>query len=505
MRAACHAAVLMAMALAGSAMAQTAPDVARLRLVQVVSRLPALHLYAVVEDASGTATAPSGDGFSALLGNQTLPVTVQAQPAPIAVVFLVGVSTSLRPAQFDVEKDALYDWINALGPQDRAAVMSFGNTVQVQAAFTGNKSSLIKTIAALRQTDPQTALYQGLADALTLARQPQPGVPLRRVIVIATDGVDNQMGNATRQQVADALALDPVPVYAVGVAAQETPETDAAFDDFSALTQSSGGDFRPAATLAALPQDFAALRAITQATAELTGTCPACDTSGDAASVRLVLAQPALALNSQSLTVRLVPGQDASPPPEQPAIQLPPLPPPPAPVTVSPPPVHHGLWLALAAVPLALIGLWPLLRRRQIADITYLPATTPLAAPTVALGEFLVTREIASPGAGQRLQLYPLVDKSAAPFELLFKRPIVIGRAVAPETDICIPHDSHISGRHCILKLGHHGMSIEDAGSRNGTRVNGVPITRPIHIPNDSVIGIGETELRVRLVPTGAV
>lgn len=48
--------------------------------------------------------------------------------------------------------------------------------------------------------------------------------------------------------------------------------------------------------------------------------------------------------------------------------------------------------------------------------------------------------------------------------------PITIGRTAA--NDVCIPEYS-ISQRHCVIKVEPGGMSLTDAGSTNGTFVNG--------------------------------
>jgi hypothetical protein len=42
---------------------------------------------------------------------------------------------------------------------------------------------------------------------------------------------------------------------------------------------------------------------------------------------------------------------------------------------------------------------------------------------------------------------------------------------------------------------------VTDCGSRNSTRVNGVPINGFMHAESDSILGVGRTELRMKLLP----
>ncbi len=71
---------------------------------------------------------------------------------------------------------------------------------------------------------------------------------------------------------------------------------------------------------------------------------------------------------------------------------------------------------------------------------------------------------------------------------------IVLGRA--PSCDIAIGHKS-ISRRHLKISIQGSQYFIEDLGSQNGTRVNGITITKPVKVGGDDKIEISDFTLRI--------
>lgn len=72
-----------------------------------------------------------------------------------------------------------------------------------------------------------------------------------------------------------------------------------------------------------------------------------------------------------------------------------------------------------------------------------------------------------------------------------------IGRA--PTNDIVIS-DNFASSEHALIMLRNGQWWLEDKGSRNGTMLNGDPITAPIIITNGDIISIGSTSYRLVLM-----
>jgi pSer/pThr/pTyr-binding forkhead associated (FHA) protein len=70
---------------------------------------------------------------------------------------------------------------------------------------------------------------------------------------------------------------------------------------------------------------------------------------------------------------------------------------------------------------------------------------------------------------------------------------VVIGRV---EGTIVID-DDEISRRHAVVCGAHDGLTIEDLGSTNGTRVNGRRIEKRVELSEGDEIAIGQTTFRV--------
>jgi hypothetical protein len=72
---------------------------------------------------------------------------------------------------------------------------------------------------------------------------------------------------------------------------------------------------------------------------------------------------------------------------------------------------------------------------------------------------------------------------------------MVIGRE---DADITIG-DPQISRRHASVRPSAEGIDIEDAGSSNGTFVNGIQITTSMALANGDMVRVGQTELEVEI------
>ncbi len=71
---------------------------------------------------------------------------------------------------------------------------------------------------------------------------------------------------------------------------------------------------------------------------------------------------------------------------------------------------------------------------------------------------------------------------------------LTVGRG--HENDVRIEGDDFVSGSHAKFSPRADGVWIEDAGSTNGTYLNGIRLTRPRKLAPGDVVRIGETDLR---------
>jgi DNA-binding NtrC family response regulator len=82
------------------------------------------------------------------------------------------------------------------------------------------------------------------------------------------------------------------------------------------------------------------------------------------------------------------------------------------------------------------------------------------------------------------------VDRAAClPFPL-DGRPLVLGRDCQGGASV---DDARVSHRHAEVSFGPEGWAVRDLGSRNGTRVDGQQISKPVLCPRPPVVGFGRS------------
>ncbi len=66
-------------------------------------------------------------------------------------------------------------------------------------------------------------------------------------------------------------------------------------------------------------------------------------------------------------------------------------------------------------------------------------------------------------------------------------------------TNTILVTDTYASGEHALVALRSGQWWLEDRQSRNGTTINGMPITHPVIITDGDIIGIGSVSYRLEL------
>ena len=180
-------------------------------------------VYATVTDAKGQLVPDlTQDDFEIYDNGKRQQLTVfESTQQPIAVVVLLDRSASMQ-TNFRLVEVAAGEFLKGLLPSDKARIGSFATRIQLDPReFTSDRGELLTILRTELQPAGPTPLWNALAVAVTALRQE----PLRRVILVFTDGVDNTMGgrsvglhNAMR-----AAQADDVMVYAVGLAREIPP------------------------------------------------------------------------------------------------------------------------------------------------------------------------------------------------------------------------------------------------------------------------------------------
>ena len=471
-----------------------------LRLQQASATPPPLTAYLTLEDLNErplTDLTLAPQQFSATVGAQPATVTAVKPFAKagegIAYLLLVDISRSLRDAQFAKLQQALGDWVNALGPHDRAALLTFGAEVRLVQDFTADKAALQAHLAHLQPSDDQTRLHLGLLRALELSRRPSADLPRRRVIVLLSDGQDDFVGGATLDEVQAALNDQRMPIFALGfINPPRTPAKDAALKTLGMIARRSGGAYQNLGETA-LPAAYAELRRRIEQAVVVRLDCPACPTDGSQQRLHIEWQSGGQRLGDE-LDLRLLP------PPPEPVKPAEPAPPAETakPAEPTSEPLQQPPWWVLIAslallMVLAMVGIaFHVRRRRQaaalaVSDAAEVPAPLPFSKTVAATPE--------PPGLSVRL--IPVGAGQAPVYTLNIRDRAVIGRR--PDCHLVISDDDELSGTHCALLRVGDRLLLEDLGSTNGTQVNGVPIHGRHPLSDGDRIQLGRLDLRLSL------
>ena len=228
----------------------------------------------------------------------------------VAYVFLVDISSSLSQREFDLLRNALNAWMGSLRPQDRSALIAFGDRSQIVVDFTAESSKIGAGLQVLGPTDNSTVLHDAIRDALQLCTRRDPDLPGRRVLMVLTDGRDEGSG-ITEEDILEMLRETPVPIYAIGFSRiRDLEERRHYLDLLHRFASLSGGDFFEGTT-ASLGAAYEAIRQSIHGvwTADL--RCSQCVADGGEYRLQVSLRENDRVF-SDGLNLRLLPGVQAS-------------------------------------------------------------------------------------------------------------------------------------------------------------------------------------------------
>jgi VWFA-related protein len=149
-----------------------------------------MRLTASVTDLNGRAIAGLGAKDFTVFenGEQRKIESVATSTTPFNLVILLDVSGSVEE-RLDFIRKAARNFIATVSPQDRIAILSFHNDVQVISNFTTDRNLLAKRVDDI-DAGGATALYDAIAYALVDTLKPLRGE--RTAVVVMSDGDDNK-------------------------------------------------------------------------------------------------------------------------------------------------------------------------------------------------------------------------------------------------------------------------------------------------------------------------
>ena len=174
-------------------------------------------LHATVRSSEGR-LAPdlSRTAFTVLDNGRPVEISVFSnEPQPLTVALLIDMSASME-RHFLRVREATRAFINALQPNDRVRIGSFGEEVAISPHLSGDKALLTRVLDEELWPGGGTPMWSAAAAGMkSLDREPG-----RRVLLILTDGLDNgvAMGFEGDQASVESRAIsDEFMVYAIGV------------------------------------------------------------------------------------------------------------------------------------------------------------------------------------------------------------------------------------------------------------------------------------------------
>lgn len=138
-----------------------------------------------------------------------------AEPTlPLRVAVLIDTSNSIRD-RFKFEQEAASQFLDEMirTNQDKAMVVSFDSSVQTTCDLTADTDKLGRAIRELRPGGG-TALYDAVRFAAERLGSEQPSYQFRRIMIVVSDGDDNQ-SHGTRDQALEAAQQAETFVYAI--------------------------------------------------------------------------------------------------------------------------------------------------------------------------------------------------------------------------------------------------------------------------------------------------
>ncbi|MBI5289136.1 MAG: VWA domain-containing protein [Chloroflexi bacterium] len=210
------------------------------------SAYPQLRAIVTVLDGRGVpARGLLPAQFQAFDGNTQLSVTgavaAMDQDLQLNAVITIDVSGSMEGEPLASAKAAATEFVQSLGPNDRAAIISFSDEVTPVLPLTNDKTALIVAIAGL-QAGGGTALYEGVQVSAylagTAATQGQ-----RAVAIILSDGENaTETSDATGESSLQIAQGSGIPIYPIGFGSL----TDVPY--LESLAAVTSGQFRAATT-----------------------------------------------------------------------------------------------------------------------------------------------------------------------------------------------------------------------------------------------------------------
>lgn len=495
----------------GGAFAAQAPSSLKIR--QTYLEYPNLTIYADLTDASNLPLAPhENDKMSVSLGNKMFDVksidVFSKQKDGIATVFVIDVSASIRPERFKELKNTISAWIKQMGANDRAAILTFGDSVKVVQEFTPEQKILLYSLQTLNADGVNTQLNSGLISALNLSRIKSAELPQRRMILLCSDGIDDTPSGATSEEVRDSILIDPIPIYSIFFDAIRMPAADRknALKTIGEFSRRSGGQIYDAKT-SPFSKTFKEITKTLDGTLALHVDLKEFTADGSAKRLNLEFSNSTVSL-SDGIDVRLLAKNIKVPEEKESKIQS-------WIKKIEGLSMSEKMILGVCVLLFLCVVIYLLVKRKkkrrkslEKSENVEAPVTkgvSSLSGSTVNIrgnneqGHTAVIKPQKPTGPAINIELSVTgTSSNVETYLITVSDRIFLGRNSGPSV-FGIPGDGTISAKHCELIFSSGKLFVLDLKSTNGTMVNGVPIQGTHPLNDGDRLTLGKTDLRLRI------
>jgi Ca-activated chloride channel homolog len=114
---------------------------------------------------------------------------------PLAVIFALDISGSLKPEETVTLREAALKFADLIKGESVFAALAFNDKVKILQDFTDNARRLESALAKIRAFEGSTRIYDAIDRAIVMLDRKAPRIrknrPLRRVVVVISDGFDS--------------------------------------------------------------------------------------------------------------------------------------------------------------------------------------------------------------------------------------------------------------------------------------------------------------------------
>lgn len=429
----------------------------------------------------------------------------------VSYIYLVDVSGSIHEDKLQKMKDFLKAEAGTLRKQDRACLITFGDSLS-EGEFTGDKEKLMGQIDGISSSGEDTNLYQGMVDSLKILDSAGQTAS-RRVLIVLSDGEDDQAAGITREEVTDCLEKIRIPVYTAAMLDDNPSKEQQEFAKIlGSFARQSAGGLHTAFGVEDISIEEGAARieksigdglilqgdlseyrpgngqAYLQVTLDVEGMGKASDGYMAAEHELGLEGETEKETQTESQTQKEKPKETETAASETERKQ------------------EEGnmapVWIiAIAAIAAAggaaVLAVKKRGRKKEEEQIDKKIPKEGLPEQEAAAEEKPEAEQAAGePEEEAVVYLTKVGPTEEITYEIRIRGEASLGRE-SEKADYAFPEDGHMSGVHCVLAYFDGKIILQDRGSKNGTWVNGVPVSQPYVLNCDDIIHMGKTDFRI--------